>query len=141
MDRHVRSPVLRRRAPVPTPQRTMMRIKVSSARAGSAAFLLLWTATALQAQTPVTIGESAPLSSRSGDPIVQQPAGPAPTPAHTGIKAMIVDLAKDVTHLPSRENLLWAGVGGGLAAAVHPLDDNVNEALIDNSTAENIFKP
>ena len=62
-----------------------MRMKVLSARAGAAAFLLLFTVTALEAQTlPVTIGESAPLSSRSGDPIVQQPAGPhqrPPTPA------------------------------------------------------------
>src|SRR4051812_9893887 len=120
----------------------MMRTKVVSTRTGSVMFLLLLTATALQAQTrPVMIGESAPLAALSGDQVVQQPAGPAPTPAHTGIKAMIVDLAKDVTHLPSRENLLWAGVGGGLAAAVHPVDDNVNEALIGNSTAENIFKP
>ena len=54
---------------------------------------------------------------------------------------MIVDLAKDVTHLPSRENLVWAGVGGGLAAAVHPADDNVTEALVGDTTAEKIFKP
>jgi membrane-associated phospholipid phosphatase len=73
--------------------------------------------------------------------IEQQPAGPQPTPAHTGIKATLKELGNDVKALPSIENLVWASVGGGLALAVHPLDDNVNAALIDNDTAKNIFKP
>jgi membrane-associated phospholipid phosphatase len=73
--------------------------------------------------------------------IVQQPAGPPPTPRHTGIKAMLKGLVVDVAHLPSRENLFWAGVGGGLALAVHPLDDNINHRLVGNTTAEHIFKP
>jgi len=73
-------------------------------------------------------------------PVVQQPGGPPPTPRHTGIKAMVKGLVKDFTYLPSRENLLWAGVGGGLALAVHPADDDVNRKLVGNSTAENIFK-
>jgi hypothetical protein len=59
--------------------------------------------------------------------VVQKPAGPPPTPRHTGIKAMGKDLVEDVKHLPSMENLFWAGVGGGLALAVHPADDNVHE--------------
>ena len=33
------------------------------------------------------------------------------------------------------------GIGGGLALAVHPADDNVNSALVGNATAEKIFKP
>jgi len=73
-------------------------------------------------------------------PVVQQPGGPPPTPRHTGIKAMAKGLVKDFTYLPSRENLLWAAVGGGLALAVHPADDDVNRKLVGNSTAENIFK-
>jgi membrane-associated phospholipid phosphatase len=72
--------------------------------------------------------------------VVQQPAGPPPTPRHTGIKAMVKGLVTDVAHLPSRENLLWAGVGGGLALAVHPLDDDVNRKLTGNTTAEHVFK-
>jgi len=70
-----------------------------------------------------------------------QPAGPPPTPAHTGIKATLKQLVSDVTHLPSTENLLWASIGGGLALAAHPLDDNVNRGLVGNTTAERIFKP
>jgi membrane-associated phospholipid phosphatase len=73
--------------------------------------------------------------------VIPQPAGPPPTPRHTGIKAMLKGLVIDLKHLPSRENLFWAGVGGGLALAVHPLDDNVNETLVGNTTAENVFRP
>jgi membrane-associated phospholipid phosphatase len=73
--------------------------------------------------------------------VLQPPAGPPPTPRHTGVKAMVKGLFVDFKYLPSRENALWAGVGGGLALAVHPLDDNVHSAVVGNSTAENFFKP
>src|SRR3954462_14555207 len=68
-------------------------------------------------------------------------AGPPPTPRHTGIKATLRELVEDVKPLPSTENAIWAGVGGALALAVHPADDNVNEALVGSTTAERIFKP
>jgi membrane-associated phospholipid phosphatase len=73
--------------------------------------------------------------------IVTQPAGPPPTPRHTGVKAMIKDLVSDVKHLPSKENLFWVGVGGGLALAVHPVDDNVNRSLVGSDFAHQFFKP
>ena len=73
--------------------------------------------------------------------VVQQPAGPPPTPRHTGIKALIKDLGQDVMHLPSKENLFWAGVGGGLALAVHPADDNVNESMVNSDFAHDFFRP
>src|SRR5713226_2570586 len=72
----------------------------------------------------------------TSDQVIGQPAGPPPTPRHTGIKAMLKGLVIDFKYLPSRENLLWAGVGGGLALAVHPLDDNVNRALVGSSVAD-----
>src|SRR5436190_14740393 len=68
------------------------------------------------------------------------PTGPAPTPRHTGLKALGKDLLEDVKHLPSKENLYWAAFGGGLALAVHPADDNVNEALVGSDFAHNFFK-
>jgi membrane-associated phospholipid phosphatase len=73
--------------------------------------------------------------------LAQQPAGPPPTPRHTGIKAMAEHLVTNFKYLPSKENVLWAGGGGGLALAVHPFDDDVNQALVGNSAAENFFKP
>jgi membrane-associated phospholipid phosphatase len=92
-----------------------------------------------------------PIASRAARPsftpdtvdmsIAQQPAGPPATPRHTGIKALTTHLVTNFKYLPSKENLLWAGAGGGLALAAHPFDDNVNEALVGNDTAENIFKP
>ena len=88
-----------------------------------------------------TRANSAPTPLFEAGRVVQQPAGPAPTPRHTGVKALFKDLVTDVTHLPSRENLLWVGVGAGLALAVHPADESANRYLVGNQTAERIFRP
>jgi membrane-associated phospholipid phosphatase len=72
--------------------------------------------------------------------VVSQPAGPPPTPRHTGLKAMVKDLGADFTHLPSMENVFWAGVGGGLALAAHPFDDNLNHSLVGSHFAGRFFK-
>jgi len=72
--------------------------------------------------------------------VITQPAGPAPTPRHTGIKPMVKDLAIDFTHLPSKENLFWVGVGGGLALAVHPADESVNQTMVNSDFAHDFFK-
>lgn len=79
--------------------------------------------------------QSAPLaaastSSLSLEQVVTTPAGPPPTPEHTGIKAMFKGLMIDFTHLPSKENLFWVGVGGAGALAVHPFDDTLNAHLV-----------
>ena len=117
------------------------------------AVIVLCAAAPLGAQTAVESPELAlasPPDSGSGALLMrspdaaeafQQPAGPAPTPRHTGVKALFKDLGSDLKRLPSKENLIWASVGGGLALAVHPADDNVNEYLVGNTTAENFFKP
>jgi hypothetical protein len=96
------------------------------------------------AEPSQSVEELRPESERSSslvlEQVIGQPAGPAPTPRHTGIKAMFKDLVEDVKHLPSQENLFWAGVGGGLALAVHPADDNVNRSLVGNDFADKFFK-
>ncbi|HUK35450.1 MAG TPA: phosphatase PAP2 family protein [Vicinamibacterales bacterium] len=61
--------------------------------------------------------------------VIGKPTPAPPTPAHTGIKEMIKELGIDIKHLPSWENVFWAGVGGGAAAAVHPLDPTTNADL------------
>src|SRR5947199_8871204 len=71
----------------------------------------------------------------------QQPAGPPPTPRHTGIKAMMEHLVTNFKYRPSKENLFWADAGGCRALAAHPCDDDVNEKLVGNDTADKIFKP
>jgi hypothetical protein len=72
--------------------------------------------------------------------LVTQPAGPAPTPRHTGVKAMVKGLGSDFTNLPSRENLFWVSIGGGLALAVHPADERVNHAMVNSDVAHDFFK-
>lgn len=69
------------------------------------------------------------------------PAPVAPTPRHTGVKAMAKGLVEDFKHLPSKENAYWAAGGGALALAVHPFDDNVAEQVTGNSAADSFFKP
>src|SRR5262245_45607168 len=107
--------------------------------------LTLCTVSPVRAQTSfgsgVRVGEISPLLADNGEQIIQQPAGPPPTPRHTGLKAMAKDLVEDVKHLPSKENLYWAGLGGGLALAVHPADDNINESLVGSEFADKFFKP
>jgi membrane-associated phospholipid phosphatase len=83
-----------------------------------------------------------PLESLDTDMLVElQPAGPPPTPRHTGVGAMAKHFLTNFKYLPSKENVYWAAAGGGLALAAHPFDDDVNTALVGNTTAENFFKP
>jgi membrane-associated phospholipid phosphatase len=73
--------------------------------------------------------------------VVQKPAGPPPTPAHTGVRAMLKGLIGDFGALPSKENLFIAAVGGAAALAVHPADDNVNAHLVGKGWAKHVFTP
>jgi len=71
---------------------------------------------------------------------IGQPAGPPPTPEHTGIKATAREFVIDFKHLPSRQNLFWVGVGAGIALAVHPADDSFNGHLTSRA-ANRFFAP
>lgn len=71
----------------------------------------------------------------------QKPTGPPPTPEHTGIKATAINIVHDFGHIPSRQNLYIAAVGGGLALAAHPADKSVNRHLVGNSTVDKFYKP
>jgi membrane-associated phospholipid phosphatase len=98
-------------------------------------------AVGVAATAPSSAGLS-PLGSLDTEALFgQQPAGPPPTPVHTGIKAMTKHLITNFKYLPSMENLYWAGAGGGLALAAHPFDDNVNAWFLNNTGADNFFKP
>ena len=70
-----------------------------------------------------------------------QPAGPPPTPRHTGIKAMVKALGTDLKHLPSTTNLYWAAGGGAVSIAAHQVDDEVRKQVVGDQTADDIFKP
>jgi membrane-associated phospholipid phosphatase len=79
-------------------------------------------------------------ASHASGQVVGKPEGAPPTPEHTGIMAMIKGLGHDVTNLPSRENLLWVGIGTGLSLAAHPADTHVNGDL-SGTTLNRVFKP
>ena len=81
----------------------------------------------------------------------QQPSDPQgqkaeakepPTPPHTGIRALAGNLIEDVKHLPAKQNLYLALIGGGLAASVHPVDQSFNVRLRSHyDTANAAFAP
>ena len=71
----------------------------------------------------------------------QAPTGPPPTPEHTGIKATAINIVHDFGHIPSRQNLYIAAVGGALALAAHPADKTVNRHLVDRGAVDTFFKP
>ena len=78
------------------------------------------------------------------DPQEQQAeAKEPPTPAHTGIRALLGNLGEDVKELPAMQNLYIAGIGGMLAAAVHPADQTFNAHLQsqDNAFVDSFFAP
>ena len=60
-----------------------------------------------------------------------------PTPPHTGIRALFHNLIEDYQHLPSKQNLLLTGIGGGFALAAHPADADLNARLRSNDSSVN----
>jgi membrane-associated phospholipid phosphatase len=65
-----------------------------------------------------------------------------PTPAQTGIRALLGNLGEDVKHLLAMQNLYIAAIGGALAAAVHPADLTFNARLQSHSdTINTAFAP
>lgn len=94
----------------------------------------------LSAVVPGAFGEEPGDSSAAVSGQISKPTPAPPVPEHTGIRAMFVELAHDIGHLPSKENLFWAGAGTGMAFAVHPFDSTANQNLTGPSL-DKFFKP
>ena len=71
---------------------------------------------------------------------IDQPDPAPPTPTHTGIAAMVRAMGRDIVNLPSKQNLLWVGIGSGLAFAAHPADSSTN-ARLSGPTLNKLFAP
>jgi membrane-associated phospholipid phosphatase len=69
-----------------------------------------------------------------------QPAGPAPTPEDTGIKAIALTLFEGVKHLPAKENVFWAAAGGAGALVVHTEDPNITASFANASWTDSFFE-
>ena len=64
------------------------------------------------------------------------------TPAHTGVRAIFSGLKDDILNLPSKDNLLFLGIGGGLTLAAQPFDEKLNASAIGQSDrVTRIFAP
>jgi hypothetical protein len=97
-----------------------------------------------QAQAPQEPTPAPPQTTNPGQPDPQDPNKPAeqkepPTPEHTGIRALFRNLAEDVKKLPAKPNLYLAAIGGGLAAASHPVDSGLNVRLRSHYDTANKF--
>jgi membrane-associated phospholipid phosphatase len=91
----------------------------------------------LPAGAQVSATPDPPASAPSG----QTPEGPHPVPAHTGWATLVKDTASDFVAYPKRKST-WVilGMGAAAALAVHPADDYVEEHIVGNETATDIFK-
>jgi membrane-associated phospholipid phosphatase len=71
-----------------------------------------------------------------------QQAPAPPTPEHTGFQALVRTTGADFVAFPKRKST-WVilAIGGGAAAAAHPLDHSLNARLVGNPTASRIFAP
>lgn len=82
----------------------------------------------------------APPPAAPADPQEQKAeAKEPPTPEHTGIRALFSNLGEDIKHLPAKQNLYIAAIGGALAAAAHPVDQSFNAKLLNHYDAVNTF--
>ena len=65
-----------------------------------------------------------------------------PIPQHTGLSTLFRDTVRDYATFPRRESTGWIlGIGGALAASLHPFDDEVNAHLVSSGAADKIWKP
>jgi membrane-associated phospholipid phosphatase len=92
--------------------------------------LLITTVLALSLMAPAQTVQTEQPPVVADPPQQKADAKEPPTPPHTGIRALFGNLGEDIKHLPALPNLYIAAVGGGLAAAVHPIDDSVNARLM-----------
>jgi hypothetical protein len=97
------------------------------------------------AQSPQVPSDPAPpaqTEQRAPQDVKPEDADKPPTPAHTGVRAIFIGLKDDITHLPSKQNVMTAAIGGGLALGTHPFDDELNARSLNQSDFVNtIFAP
>lgn len=71
--------------------------------------------------------------------LFQEPHAP---PKRTGFKALVFSTGADFNYFPRRTST-WVilAIGAGAAAAVHPVDDDINDALKDEEGLRKFFAP
>lgn len=65
----------------------------------------------------------------------------AAKPTRSFFPALFHNLGEDLKHIPRRNSLYWLAAGTGLALAVHPADDNINDHFLKSTSGDTFFKP
>ncbi len=80
--------------------------------------------------------ESTPAASKSAsqEPVFGAPSGPP-------FAHFVTDLFRDITHLPSKENALWLGLGLSVAGSAQVLDRPMSSRLSSAKSLETVFAP
>src|SRR5205807_1138936 len=92
---------------------------------------------------PAPAATEPPAPQQTSAPAPQQQTGDTaeakkpPTPEHTGVRALLRNLASDYTHLGHLDNVFVGVLGGGLGLAVHPFDEDFNIHLRSHYTTVN----
>jgi membrane-associated phospholipid phosphatase len=108
-----------------------------------AAITVLYLATTglVAAQETGTAEPAAGSASPSSETPAQKDNTP-PLPVHTGLSAILRTLGSDFAAFPQRQST-WVilGIGGGLAAAAHPIDEEFNAHLAGSPAVGRFFAP
>lgn len=99
------------------------------------ALLLLVPAGAAAQQPPTTTPP--PANPGSGQKVAAAEEQTKPT--RSFFPALVHNLGDDIKHIPRKNSIYWLAAGTGLALAVHPKDDEINDRIGGSGNA--IFKP
>jgi len=90
---------------------------------------------AQEANDPAPTQQAAPGDSGQKVAAREEPA----KPTRSFFPALAHNLLDDLKHIPRRNSLYWLAAGTGLALAVHPLDDTLNNRLSTSEGAKDFF--
>jgi membrane-associated phospholipid phosphatase len=71
----------------------------------------------------------------TGQKVAEEPA----KPTRSFFPALAHNLVDDVKHIPRKNSLYWLAGGTGLALAVYPLDDEINDRISTSEGAKDFF--
>ena len=108
----------------------------------TASFAVAVPASAGQADPPASATDPAQLSTAVPPPKDAEGKDIHPTPQRTGFSALVKTTADDFVAFPKRRST-WAilGIGGALALAAHPGDDDLNPHLVGSRNVGRFFAP
>ena len=75
------------------------------------------------------------------DPQPQKGSPETTKPSRGFISTLFHSLGDDVKHIPRRNSVYWLAAGAGMALAIHPADDYINEHMRGSGFANTFFKP